>query len=157
MSYHISIKLRRVERNPDVLDVVEVIMKYSTMDVLPCLKEIVEDVLLQLNNSFQKKNSYAFLKVFYTFTICIKNLANSKHETIIPELNIDIKNESSKIIQSFLEYYEAKKVDEDIDNIEQSCEFKEMKEEEKEKLQENIEENEYETNFIEQEGKYMLH
>ncbi|XP_043802016.1 TELO2-interacting protein 1 homolog [Apis laboriosa] len=153
LSYHISIKLRRVERNPDVLDVVEVIMKYSTMDVLPCLKEIVEDVLLQLNNSFQKKNSYAFLKVFYTFTICIKNLANSKQATIIPELNIDIENESSKIIQSFLEYYEAKKVDEDIDNIEQSCEFKEMKEEEKEKLQENIEENEYETNFIEQEGK----
>lgn len=157
MSYHISIKLRRIERNPDVLDVIGVIMKYSTMDVLPCLKEIVEDVLLQLNNSFQKKNSYAFLKVFYTFTICIKNLASSKHATTIPEINIDIKNESSKIIQSFLEYYEAKKIDEDIDNIEQSCEFKEMKEEEKEKLQENIEEKEYETNFMEQEGKYILH
>lgn len=94
-----------------------------------------------------------FLKVFYTFTICIKNLANSEHATIIPELNIDIKNESSKIIQSLLEYYEAKKIDEDIDNIEQSCEFKEMKEEEEEKLQENMEENEYETNFMEQEGK----
>ena len=56
-----------------------------------------------------------------------------------------------------LEYYEAKKIDEDIDNIEQSCEFKEMKEEEEEKLQENMEENEYETNFMEQEGKYILY
>ncbi|KAI4473185.1 hypothetical protein M0802_016269 [Mischocyttarus mexicanus] len=48
-SYHVTIKLRRIERNPGVLDVVKVVMKYSSMDVLPCLREIVLDVLLQLN------------------------------------------------------------------------------------------------------------
>ncbi|XP_054002777.1 TELO2-interacting protein 1 homolog [Hylaeus anthracinus] len=114
-SYHVTIKLRRVERNPGVLDVVGVVMKYSTMDVLPCLKEIVEDVLSQLNNSFQTKNSYAFLKVFYTFTICIKKLLNPKRVPIIQEQNETVENESSKIIKSLLEYYEAKKIDEEIE------------------------------------------
>ncbi|XP_043265023.1 TELO2-interacting protein 1 homolog isoform X1 [Colletes gigas] len=114
-SYHVTIKLRRVERNPGVLDVVGVVMKYSTMDVLPCLKEIVEDVLLQLNKSFQKKNSYAFLKVFYTFTICIKKLVNSKDVPIICEQNETVESKSSKIIKSLLEYYEAKKIDENIE------------------------------------------
>ncbi|OAD52266.1 TELO2-interacting protein 1 like protein [Eufriesea mexicana] len=151
-SYHVSIKLRRVERNPSVLDVVGVVMKYSTIDVLPCLKEIVEDVLLQLNSSFQKKNSYSFLKVFYTFTICIKNLANPKQVSIIHEQSINTKSESLKVIQSLLEYYEAKNV-KNMDNIEQICEIKEEEEEMRETVEKSIEENEYQTDFNEQEGK----
>lgn len=130
-------------------------MKYSTMDVLPCLKNIVEDVLLQLNNSFQKRNSYAFLKVFYTFTICIKNLVNSKQVSTVHGQSVDTKTESSKIIQSLSEYYEAKKVDEYIDDMEQSCEIKEEEEEEKVEVEVNEEENEYQTDSIEQEGIYI--
>ncbi|XP_071865673.1 telo2 interacting protein 1 [Bombus fervidus] len=152
-SYHVSIKLRRVERNPNVLDVVGVVMKYSTMDVLPCLKNIVEDVLLQLNSSFQKRNSYAFLKVFYTFTICIQNLVNSKHVSTVHGQSVDTKTESLKIIQSLSEYYEAKRVDEYIDDMEQSCEIKEEKEEEKIEVEVNEEENEYQADSIEQEEK----
>lgn len=158
-SYHVGIKLRKVEHNPTVLDVVEVVMKYSTMDVLPCLKEIVEDVLLQLNNNFQKRNSYvSFLKIFYTFIKCIKKFANSEHVPIVHEQSkneesLRTKSESSKIIQSLLDYYEAKKVDEDINDMEQSCDIKE-KEEEEEKIE--IEENEYQENSMEQEGKCIL-
>lgn len=42
--YHVTCRLRRVEQNPGVIDVLNIVMKYSTMDVLPCLKEIVKDV-----------------------------------------------------------------------------------------------------------------
>ncbi|KAK9303011.1 hypothetical protein QLX08_005183 [Tetragonisca angustula] len=155
-SYHVGIKLRKVEHNPSVLDVVEVVMKYSTMDVLPCLKQIVEDVLLQLNNNFQKKNSYvSFLKIFYTFIKCVKKSANSEHVPIVHEQSKNessrAKSESLKIIQFLLDYYEAKKVDEDINDIEQSCDIKEKKEDEEEKIE--IEENEYQENSIEQEEK----
>ncbi|CAL7933906.1 unnamed protein product [Xylocopa violacea] len=147
-SYHVNVKLRRVERNPGVLDVVGVVMKYSTMDVLPCLKEIVEDVLLQLNNSFQQKNSYAFLKVFYTFTICIKNLTSTKHViTEQKQQNVSAECASLNVIKYLLEYYEAKKVDEDI---EKSYETNEMEEQED---QINDTENEYEAfaSYAEQE------
>ncbi|XP_076766159.1 telo2 interacting protein 1 [Xylocopa sonorina] len=148
-SYHVSMKLRRVERNPGVLDVVGVVMKYSTMDVLPCLKEIVEDVLLQLNNSYQQKNSYAFLKVFYTFTICIKNLTNTKHVTTKQEQQkASVEYASECIIKHLLEYYEAKKVDEDIEKSYEANEMEEQVEQEDDR-----EENEYETDgcYVEQE------
>lgn len=128
-----------MERNPGVLDVVGVVMKYSTMDVLPCLKEIVEDVLLQMNSSFQKKNSYAFLKVFYTFTVCIKKLVNPKCVSI-QERNIKTQCKSSQIIQSLLEHYESKKVEnEEVEN--HSCEIK-FEEEDKTRKEEAEEEEE---------------
>nr|XP_033325327.1 TELO2-interacting protein 1 homolog isoform X1 [Megalopta genalis] len=108
-SYHVTVKLRRVERNPSVLDVIGIVMKYSTIDVLPCLKEIVEDVFLQLNNSFQKKNSLAFLKVFFTFSICIKKLAIPQRTTITQEQNTKAETKSEKIIHSLSECYESEK------------------------------------------------
>ncbi|CAK9829945.1 TELO2-interacting protein 1 homolog [Anthophora retusa] len=153
-SYHVSVKLRKVERNPGVLDVVEVVTKYSTIDVLPCLKEIVEDVLLQLNSSFQQKNSYAFLKVFYTFTLCIKKLINSKPIPIIQEQNMNNECKSSKIIQTLLEYYEAKKVDVEIEDAEQLCEIKEEHEEEaqnEEKIEGEEDGSEYYANSMNEE------
>lgn len=134
-----------MEHNPGVLDVVGVVMKYSTMDVLPCLKEIVEDVLLQLNNSFQKKNSYAFLKVFYTFVVCIKKLVNLKHVPIIQEQNETIECKSSKIIQSLLEYYETKMINK---KVEEDPNVNILEEEEKVILEEENEDQD----FTKQEG-----
>ncbi|XP_078041858.1 telo2 interacting protein 1 isoform X2 [Augochlora pura] len=117
-SYHVTVKLRRVERNPSVLDVIGIVMKYSTIDVLPCLKEIVEDVFLQLNNSFQKKNSLAFLKVFFTFSLCIKKLTVPQRSTIMKKQSEKPETKSDKIIQSLSEYCETKK--EIIEEIEES-------------------------------------
>lgn len=112
-SYHVTVKLRRIDRNPGVLDVLAIVVKYSTMDVLPCLKRIVEDVLVQLNYNFQKQNAYLFLKVFYVFTIYIKKLT-----VVLPEDSYESKfdNPTEMIIQNLLEYYNAKKVDDLIDD-----------------------------------------
>jgi hypothetical protein len=43
-SYHVTCRLRRMEQNPGVMDVLNIVMKYSSMDVLPCLEDIVKDV-----------------------------------------------------------------------------------------------------------------
>ncbi|XP_034174840.2 telo2 interacting protein 1 isoform X1 [Osmia lignaria lignaria] len=148
-SYHVTVKLRRVERNPGVLDVVNIVIKYSTMDVLPCLKEIVEDVLVQLSSSFQQKNAYAFLKVFYTFVICIRNLINSKPIPETQEQNLNVENKASKIIQSLLEYHEAKKVDNEIEELPSESKLEEETVEEPEKgYQEDFAEKEEEKEEI---------
>ncbi|KAL2746836.1 TELO2-interacting protein 1 [Vespula maculifrons] len=115
-SYHVTVKLRRIERNPGVLDVVGVVMKYSSMDVLPCLKEIVQDVLLQLNTVFQKRNTYSFLKVFYIFIMYIKRLvSDSNIDVTVASPSLIQKDSAEIIIQNLLEYYEAKKANEKID------------------------------------------
>ncbi|XP_047343679.1 TELO2-interacting protein 1 homolog isoform X2 [Vespa velutina] len=115
-SYHVTVKLRRLERNPGVLDVVGVVMKYSSMDVLPCLKEIVQDVLLQLNTVFQKRNTYSFLKVFYIFIMYIKRLvSDSNTDVTVVSPTLTQKDSAEIIIQNLLEYYEAKKANEKID------------------------------------------
>ncbi|XP_034936013.1 TELO2-interacting protein 1 homolog [Chelonus insularis] len=118
ISYHVTMKLKRIERNPGVLNVVAVVIKYSSIDMLPCLKVIVEDALEQLSSQFSKGNAYAMLKVLYTFTICLRQLLGiksiEKDNTI--EQNKD--NIAEQIIQTLLEYHNAKKVSEDFENNE---------------------------------------
>ncbi|KAI4477695.1 hypothetical protein M0804_012523 [Polistes exclamans] len=115
-SYHVTIKLRRIERNPGVLDVVKVVMKYSSMDVFPCLKEIVQDVLLQLNTVFQKRNTFSFLNVFYIFILCIKKLTAEPDADVTRTSPTLVQKEPHEIITlNLLEFYEARKAKEQID------------------------------------------
>lgn len=46
LSHHITTRLRNAHRNPSVLPVLSVVMKHSTVDVLPSLHEIITDVSL---------------------------------------------------------------------------------------------------------------
>lgn len=114
-SYHIIIKLRQVERNSGVLDVVQTVIKYSKLDFLPYLKGIVEDVLRQLSGGtpFHKRNVYSFLKIFFTFIVSVKTLVKQqetkKQDTRVASI-------SETIILSLLEYYNAKKLHEKIED-----------------------------------------
>lgn len=122
-SYHILMKLRQVARNPGVLDVIEVVMKYSKLDFLPHLKGIVEDVLRQLSMPYHQKDTYSFLKIFHTFIACVKTLISWEDtKEIIKKKDIQTTNNLSEtIILSLLEYYNAKKIDEKFeDNIEET-------------------------------------
>lgn len=122
-SYHILMKLRQVAHNPGVLDVIEVVMKYSKLDFLPHLKGIVEDVLRQLSMPYHQKDTYSFLKIFHTFIACVKTLISWEDtKEIIKKEDIQTTNNLSEtIILSLLEYYNAKKIDEKFeDNIEET-------------------------------------
>lgn len=122
-SYHILMKLRQVARNPGVLDVIEVVMKYSKLDFLPHLKGIVEDVLRQLSMPYHQKDTYSFLKIFHTFIACVKTLISWEDtKEIVKKEDIQTTNNLSEtIILSLLEYYNAKKIDEKFeDNIEET-------------------------------------
>jgi len=118
-SYHIIMKLRQVDRNPGVFDVIKVVMKYSRLDFLPHLKGIVEDILRQLSTPYHQKDTYSFLKIFHMFIICIKMLINCDDTKVTKEENTRTTiNPSETIILSLLEYYNAKKIDEKIENEE---------------------------------------
>lgn len=120
-SYHIIIKLRQIDRNPGVFDVIKVVMKYSRLDFLPHLKGIVEDVFRQLSTPYRQKDTYSFLKIFHTFITCIKTLINLDDTKVTKEEDARATNNSSEtIILSLLEYYNAKKIDEKMkDDIEE--------------------------------------
>lgn len=114
-------KLRQINRNPGVFDVIKVVMKYSRLDFLPHLKGIVEDVLRQLSTPYHQKDIYSFLKIFHTFIICIKTLINWDDTKVAKEEDARAaSNPSETIILSLLEYYNVKKIDEKIeDDIEE--------------------------------------
>ncbi|XP_015115785.1 TELO2-interacting protein 1 homolog isoform X2 [Diachasma alloeum] len=114
ISYHVTVKLRRVERNLGVLDVVTIVMKYSTLDFLPCLKEIVAEALGQLKVATQGSNSHSILKVLYTFVLCIRRQVCDQE---LKEDNVRIsENIAERVIHSLIEYHEAKKVDKMVDD-----------------------------------------
>jgi len=107
-----------LDYNPGVLDVVEVVMKYSKLEFLPHLKGIMDDALRQLSIS-HKKNTYSFLKIFYKFIICIKMLMKSNTQDTDVIKKEDTHNTPSEIvILSLLEYCNAKKINEKIESEE---------------------------------------
>lgn len=119
-SYHIIMKLRQTDRNPGVFDVIKVVMKYSRLDFVPHLKGIVEDVFRQLSSPHHQKDTYSFLKIFHTFIICIKTLINWDDTEVTREEDTQAtKNSSETIILSLLEYYNAKKINEKIEDEEE--------------------------------------
>lgn len=121
ISYHVTLKLRRVERNPGVLDVINVVTNYSTMDFLPHLKDIVDDLLLQSGSNLQKRNAQSFLKVFYSFTICVKRLTVTQNLKEKEKSQTGPKTSSTAeiIVSNFLEFYEAKKSSEILEDNEE--------------------------------------
>ncbi|XP_046603137.1 TELO2-interacting protein 1 homolog [Neodiprion virginianus] len=136
LSYHIMLKLRRVERNSGVLDVVGVVVKQCTMDVLPPLEKIVQDVLSQSNSNFQERNTYSFLKVFHTFVTCVRRLLGSNpDETIYNENTIVLTDKAETVIKILLEYSEAKTVSNQLEGDEIGEEISDLKEEENHDLQ----------------------
>lgn len=114
LSFDVLLKLKKINSNPSVLDVIEVVTKYSKTNFLPHLRGIVEDVLKQMNTPYFQ-NYYSFLKIFYTFVVCIKMLMEKKNYKATKEETTSVPNSCSEtIILSLLEYYNAKKIDEKI-------------------------------------------
>ncbi|XP_021917527.1 TELO2-interacting protein 1 homolog isoform X2 [Zootermopsis nevadensis] len=70
-SYHVTFKLRRMEQNAGVMDVLNIVMKYSSMDVLPCLEDIVKDAGFDL---IQTRFLYRYIPhtqyCIYPSTLC---------------------------------------------------------------------------------------
>lgn len=114
LTYHVTMKLRRIERNPGVFDVIDVVMEHTSIDFLPSLKDIVDDVLQQTNSKWQKNNVYDFLKVFYTFAVCIRRLTANEHKEV--KESDEKKNLVENVVSSLLEYVEAKKVTENLED-----------------------------------------
>lgn len=88
-----------------------VVTNYSTMDFLPLLKHIVDDLLLQSGSHIQKRNAQSFLKIFHAFVICVKRLTSRKDPKEDEEHPEEIKNlgPAETVIRNFLGYYNAKK------------------------------------------------
>lgn len=141
ISYHVIVKLKKVKRNPGVLDVVSVVVGYSTMEILPHLKEIVADVLLQSALNFQREHRYSFLKVLHTFILCTKSLTkeNIVEETMKVEER-QSEDVADEIVRKLWEYYEAKKASEDFSDPEVQTSEEIMKEVEENYQDENLEE-----------------
>lgn len=105
-----------MELNIGVLDVVEVVMKYSELDFLPCLHGIVEDALRQLSNSSHQKSTYCLLKIFYTFIVCMRMILKDEDTKVTEKDTQIINNCSETIINSLLEYYNAKNIDKKLED-----------------------------------------
>lgn len=141
ISYHVIVKLKKVKRNPGVLDVISLVIGYSTMEILPHLKEIVADILLQSALNFQREHRYSFLKVLHTFILCTKSLTkdDTSEEAMKVEENPS-EDVADEIVRKIMEYYEAKKASEDFSDPEVQSSEEIMKEAEENYQETNLEE-----------------
>ncbi|KAJ8672797.1 hypothetical protein QAD02_004057 [Eretmocerus hayati] len=109
ITYHVSMKLRRVDRNPGVLNVVKVVTQYTTMDFLPHLNSIVDDILVQSASNIQRRNATSFLRVFHAFAICIEKLSNNEYSDKTDEFLTAMKalTPAEIIINNIIEFKNA--------------------------------------------------
>ncbi|XP_069692275.1 TELO2-interacting protein 1 homolog isoform X2 [Periplaneta americana] len=104
-SYHVTTKLRKMQQYPGVMDVLQVVMRYSSMDVLPCLEDIVKDVLMQSCDAFQDRNVISFLRVFHTFVVSVRQwLRSGKIQSDVSESCA-----ASDIVDDLVEYHRCKR------------------------------------------------
>ncbi|XP_077289147.1 telo2 interacting protein 1 isoform X2 [Arctopsyche grandis] len=80
-THHVNIKLRKITDNAGVLDVLLVVMRYSEAEVLPCLYEIVSNILDHCSGPYFQWNMNLFLKLFYTFIKYISSKFCQKNQT----------------------------------------------------------------------------
>nr|XP_023014503.1 TELO2-interacting protein 1 homolog [Leptinotarsa decemlineata]XP_023014504.1 TELO2-interacting protein 1 homolog [Leptinotarsa decemlineata]XP_023014505.1 TELO2-interacting protein 1 homolog [Leptinotarsa decemlineata]XP_023014506.1 TELO2-interacting protein 1 homolog [Leptinotarsa decemlineata] len=70
-SFQVERKLIRAEDKENVLNVLTIVLKYSTMDVLKYIAGIIQEVLVQSCDKFKEQNCIAYLQVFKVFVQCL--------------------------------------------------------------------------------------
>ncbi|CAH0559229.1 unnamed protein product [Brassicogethes aeneus] len=66
-SFYVERNLNKIEQNQDVLNVLTVILKYSKIEVLSYISEIIKEVLMQSCDTFKEKYSTGYLRIFHIF------------------------------------------------------------------------------------------
>lgn len=134
-TYHVERKLNRSDDKTNVLSVLSVVLRYSSMDVLQYLAYTIREVLVQSCDKYKEKNTNAFLEVFKMFVKSLKRW-----------LNIEIKEEPFKSRAQKIKEYEDFKVtgaDEITDDVDTGKTAEELYEEDRKKGEEfENEENE---------------
>ncbi|KAK9721937.1 hypothetical protein QE152_g19937 [Popillia japonica] len=135
-SYHVTRKLKRLDKNEHVLNVLGVVMNHSSMDVLPSIGDIVEDVLYQ-SRDCNSKNIIAFMKVFNIFVKCL--LRWLKIEAVIPPIKSKADKEKEQ------QHFELSNLEDECNNFSDDIMKKtpeEMYQKAMEKKREELEEDE---------------
>ncbi|KAG5887572.1 hypothetical protein JTB14_009980 [Gonioctena quinquepunctata] len=86
-TFHVERKLNKAEDKENVLNVLAVVLKYSTIDVLKYIAGVLEEVLMQSCDKFKEKDSTAFLRIFNIFVECLSKWLNieAEEKPIIPK------------------------------------------------------------------------
>ncbi|CAG9859979.1 unnamed protein product [Phyllotreta striolata] len=136
-TYHIERKLNKSDGKNNVFIIFSVVLKYSSIEVLPYLAHTIQEVLVQSCDRYKENNIDAYLEVFRIFIKSLKSW-----------LKIDIKEECFKTREEKRREYEEFKVtgaNETVDISDDEFEGKtaeEMYEEDRKKreLEEEIDE-----------------
>lgn len=65
ITFHVNRSLRKSEESQSALEILSVVIKYSSLEAIPHLESIIHTVLLESAKSSQSQNILAFLRVFH--------------------------------------------------------------------------------------------
>ncbi|PSN37088.1 hypothetical protein C0J52_21168 [Blattella germanica] len=129
LSFHVSRRLSRIEENQSVLDVLQVMMKFCNLDMLPVLEDIIQDVLYQ-RHMLQHENSISFMRVFYTFISSVHHRIIKKgteiytHDEMKTQYLLPENLKHNEIVNDLVMYHNCKGYSEDFsdyENVKETC------------------------------------
>lgn len=74
--------MNKLDENEGVLNVLAVVLKYSKIDVLQYIANIINEVLMQSCDKFKEHNATAFLNIFKIFIKCLMRWFNIEIKAI---------------------------------------------------------------------------
>lgn len=72
ISYHINVTLKRAEHSKYALDILNVVLQYSSLESMPHLENIVSTILVESAKGHQINNMTSFLRVFNVLLTAIR-------------------------------------------------------------------------------------
>lgn len=106
LRYFIIQKLKHIERYPQVIDTLNFIMLYCTIEILPFLQEIISDVVLTSCDKLQNRNASIFLRLFNIFVNCCARWKIEAPKPIQVENSNDVVDFFEKVSEAADEYKE---------------------------------------------------
>lgn len=80
ISYYVNVSLKHADQSKNALDILNVVLQYSTLESMPHLENIVATVLTESAKKYQSTNATSFLRVFSTLLIAFRNWTTEKPE-----------------------------------------------------------------------------
>lgn len=95
ISFHVNRSLRKADESQSALEILSVVIKYSSLNTIPHLESIVNTVLLESSKSYQLRNILSFLKVFHMILLGVRQWANENE--VVPNTTESMDRENVSV------------------------------------------------------------
>ncbi|XP_060650759.1 uncharacterized protein LOC132787610 [Drosophila nasuta] len=114
ITFHLNTLLKKSPESNAAVDILSVVLQYSTRGNVPHLDSIFQTICEECANSHQSDNIYSYLRVFNAF---LRHVTSWQSETVqqVDDIQMQVEDEEHHILNTWLNVLNKVTIDEPID------------------------------------------